>query len=284
MAISSALAAQKSFFESGIHKEWYGIKGSEVICFGFLAKTITDIEMINGELYYRFWGKNPESYAYNGAYYLMREEDNRVYYMANGEYVDHVLYDFNLLKGDQINYYPITDEQDVSLKYQVDSVDNVLMLNGEYRKRWLLSVLNTTVIHPANIEWIEGIGCTKGSIIPAAFYTALGKPELLCYFENGVKIYSNPLLGNCTKTDIGENNGIEKIVIYPNPVTDYCYIQNSSSAPIKQVRLLSIDGKMLKLFEGDISEINCGDLNNGLYLLEIINKDQGKRYFKLIKQ
>jgi len=66
------------------------------------------------------------------------------------------------------------------------------------------------------------------------------------------------------------------INVYPNPATDYLFIDNYGSNQIKKVEVYSLDGKLVNEFSnlnGLNTSININDLNAGIYLLKLITEN-----------
>jgi hypothetical protein len=59
----------------------------------------------------------------------------------------------------------------------------------------------------------------------------------------------------------------ETINIYPNPVPDVLYIKTAE--PVKQIEVLSVNGKLLKTIIGAVNELSVRDLRSGVYMLRI---------------
>jgi hypothetical protein len=73
------------------------------------------------------------------------------------------------------------------------------------------------------------------------------------------------------------------INIFPNPVSEILYIQNSNPISIKS-SLYSINGKLLQTIKTPIQEIDVKKLNNGVYFL-VIETNSGEKFSKkIIKQ
>ncbi|HOU97718.1 MAG TPA: T9SS type A sorting domain-containing protein [Bacteroidales bacterium] len=83
------------------------------------------------------------------------------------------------------------------------------------------------------------------------------------------------LLGN-TSADVADIN--QNIVVYPNPASDMVWIKNTVNETIENVEILSVDGKLIKSLpvNNSISKIDINDLNTGIYLLKINQKDNSK--------
>jgi hypothetical protein len=79
-------------------------------------------------------------------------------------------------------------------------------------------------------------------------------------------------------TGLNENANQPAINIFPNPFTDFVYVQTGSPSK-KTGRIFSSDGKLISDFT--VSEnytLNTAHLQHGIYFLEV-----DERYFKLIK-
>lgn len=81
----------------------------------------------------------------------------------------------------------------------------------------------------------------------------------------------SPVQISCTNEIIThQNNQISKnkFIIYPNPVNDYLNIQGFSSLEIDKIIITDILGKQTqKSFHEN--QINIGDLNNGVYIIQL---------------
>jgi len=101
--------------------------------------------------------------------------------------------------------------------------------------------------------------------------------------------------GGCTTKDstlvlFADCTGIEDIVfsqslkIYPNPALNVVNIEVSTSAILRKVDVLSIDGQLIQSnTQGDLSRISISNLPKGVYYLKI-ESDNGIAIKKLIKQ
>lgn len=83
------------------------------------------------------------------------------------------------------------------------------------------------------------------------------------------------LLGN-TRADVVDFNN--NTLVYPNPASDYVWVKNTVNETIENVEIMSVDGKLVKSVpvNSSISKIAINDLNTGIYLLKINQKDNSK--------
>ncbi len=75
-------------------------------------------------------------------------------------------------------------------------------------------------------------------------------------------------------------DGAGAISIYPNPVSDILYIK--STEIVKQIEVLSVDGKLLKTVMGAVNELPVRDLRSGVYILRITT-NKGVAIKRIIK-
>ena len=71
--------------------------------------------------------------------------------------------------------------------------------------------------------------------------------------------------------------------VYPNPVKDVLSISNSINAEINAVIVTDINGRTVKQFNSNVSQINISDLNAGVYFVNI-NSNEGSTTKKIVKQ
>ncbi len=220
----------------------------------------------SGKTYYELLRADEElSQDWDGTGMYMRYDSNIVYVPSSmGE---EVLYNFNLKVNDTILEY-LTD-----VPLIVDSIDTVVLLNGEKRKRWKLRCEN----FPGSeyyTEWIEGIGDTDGLFSFNDGCQIDGEETtILCLSRNDTLLYDNPTLESCWYLRTSTTEIIDKdISIYPNPASESFTIdfRKSTSHPV-QVLLLDVFGKILGNYRipYDILEISVNTLPPGIYLIHV---------------
>jgi hypothetical protein len=94
----------------------------------------------------------------------------------------------------------------------------------------------------------------------------------------GFRIYGNnpATLG----TDAFEVDG--EIYLYPNPTTNYFTLNSATS----KVEIYAISGELVKIFNANQSKEDqypISDLNNGMYLVKVVNENNEQKVMKLIK-
>ena len=222
--------------------------------------------IINSQEYLELYTKRDTSNSINWhptGIFIREDSLNRIYILENG--VDKILYDFNLVQNDtfqlNIDYYDCE-----LVVYQVDTIQ---LLNGEWRKR--IRLIRSDDPNPNQPwygykDWIQGIGSSTSLYrYIESCYTDYPL-DLLCHFENGNIVYSNPNNQGCFITPVNEISDEEHIQIYPNPATIELNIKSENQ--ILNIKMFSMDGK-LKLYENAKSALNLKNLTPGFYLVQI---------------
>lgn len=75
-----------------------------------------------------------------------------------------------------------------------------------------------------------------------------------------------------------------EIEIYPNPSSDYITITNSEKLAIKTISIYSISGKLIKKIDEISSEIKISELQEGLYLLNLVTQNDEKYTTTFLKK
>ena len=105
--------------------------------------------------------------------------------------------------------------------------------------------------------------------------------ELFTSIETIKNLYNNNELENCHLSDlIKENKVDEKLMVYPNPSSDFINIKTKSNAYTYSIS--SINGLVQKKGQSD-TQIDISDLENGMYIVKIEshNKVIVKRFIKV---
>ena len=86
-------------------------------------------------------------------------------------------------------------------------------------------------------------------------------------------------------SSVQQNTNTLKAKVFPNPVTDYLYIQVDS--PIRQYSILGLEGTELFKYSGDIDKIDMKSFASGNYILQVKYEENGKErteVFKIVVQ
>lgn len=109
-------------------------------------------------------------------------------------------------------------------------------------------------------------------------------------FENTAYIYFDfnlPIITNTVVTTVVDNLDAEtfdlnRIKIYPNPVSDKLNIELPDNLNLNSIDLFDIKGKRLKSFKNQ-TDLDLSDMQKGIYILKL-ETDQGSFHHKVIKQ
>ncbi|MCL2027506.1 MAG: DUF2436 domain-containing protein [Bacteroidales bacterium] len=82
-------------------------------------------------------------------------------------------------------------------------------------------------------------------------------------------------------SSIGELADGSNIGIYPNPVSEKLFI--SADEPIKRAEIYDISGRLVKVVQGDVKDIEVSDLRNGTYIVRFIT-DKGVVSLRFVKE
>ncbi|MDR0618739.1 MAG: T9SS type A sorting domain-containing protein [Bacteroidales bacterium] len=74
---------------------------------------------------------------------------------------------------------------------------------------------------------------------------------------------------------------LSPVNLYPNPVSDICYIENENNEVIKNVYDMS--GRRILSFNGNINQFSCNTLRKNPYFV-LIETENGIKKHKLIKR
>lgn len=69
---------------------------------------------------------------------------------------------------------------------------------------------------------------------------------------------------------------MESIAIYPNPTSQYVWINDQTSSPVFSYNMYDMSGRKIKsdALNGSEKKINVSDLGNGIYLLELVSSEK----------
>jgi hypothetical protein len=200
---------------------------------------------------------------YKGMYGAMREDSSkRVYFYDLKEKTEHLLYDFNMKKGDTIPEYIR-----YSANYKIIAIDSTL-IEKSYRKRYSVGI-DSNRDPVAYI--IEGIGSTQGltnRITPQfEIFYSLG-----CFSLNKKQVFPDTSNYSC-EIIVSVNKLVKKDVnftIFPNPTTGQFTIQTQSIFGESDICVRDILGRIVlqeKLLSSN-QTFNMSNQPKGLYFVE----------------
>ena len=206
---------------------------------------------------------------------LIREENKKVFVYLYG--AEKMLYDFSLNVGDTIAF-----TIDICLKViSIDTTD--LVINGQNCRKWSFGYYggDTNIYFPGMIEWIEGIGCTKGLIYDAELLIVTGgnwNGNLRCYEYDGELVYHNSDWNDGCENHLLGIGTVDKesLLLYPNPAKESITLE-----AMEDIFIYNSLGQMVRQIPNPKGEtiISISELPSGIYYFKSGNKRQ-----KLIKE
>jgi len=220
---------------------------------------------INGKVYTKVYSLADSTLTNPNSNYFaaIREEDKRIYTLI-GNFPEEVLYDFNLVVGDTINYhYSLVFNNTDEFARKVTKIDSVLLFNGEYRKQYTFAPVG---FNSTDDLVVEGIGSIlwKGLFNPLinAMATNGDNFRFECFKQNEIIYFlNNPDCDHCFCTLVTDIKDVKKLVnhtVTPNPFSQLAVLQtdyylnnatlilyNSFGQVVRQ--LTSITGKTITL-------------------------------------
>lgn len=214
-----------------------------------------------------------------------REEAGRVYIKDQAHSPEKLIYDFNLEEGDEVTVGGLNGQYPFWTFYAV-SVEEVLLQNGETRKRIELAESLDTMDAGFRVVWIEGIGSNLAPMNTMAMNTADLWQELHCFKSNDLLVYQEKecVLGNLG-VSVTKETAQTELELYPNPVKDRVILNAKGHALISEVHVFDVNGYLCKSQKGyDIQTLDVSGLKAALYLLQIKTDDGFVRLSRFIKQ
>ncbi len=218
---------------------------------------------------------------YEGA---MREDTpGKVYFRAAGSFSDHLIYDFNIVVNDTFTGFYYENEY----KMIVDSIVQIQLLNGEWRKQYYFTGISGFYGYE---NWIEEIGSDNGLTNSGVFFSITDYyPSLNCFTENGVvKVYNNSFFSCYSIVGISEAPNQQSSTIIPNPVQEYATIELlGNKVPGLKAKIYSSTGLELQNINasfGNTFLFTRGSFNSGLYFYIIYDGEKQVSLGKFIIQ
>jgi hypothetical protein len=93
-------------------------------------------------------------------------------------------------------------------------------------------------------------------------------------------LYLHLILNNI---GINENEDLQAVQLYPNPSAGHISLRIAHPEKVEQVRVLDILGKEIFSFAEAVSTMNVESLDQGIYFVEVKNRDGGlvvKKFFR----
>lgn len=259
-----------------------------ICCIGTEEITIRNDSTYNEREYKKVFSNIGIKNKFRG---LIREEDQKIFFIRQNLLHEHLLYDFSIENGEMI---AITDTggTEISLYAVVDEIIVNEVIKKRIQLKWSLedeSAVNT---------WIEGIGSMYGLLCNGLPKTG-GGMKLLCVSQNGTPIYQNPLFAKCSYDD-SDRQEIGSILGLPvhtglNAINDSDFsiqvsdgeaVIHSFGRMITQIEIFNISGQKVyfKRKLKNPNEIQLRFLNKGLHIIKLYDADNRSHHLKFIRK
>jgi len=217
-----------------------------------------------------------ENVEYKG---LMREENQKTYFIFPKSGMEYLLYDFSLEKGMTFEHYH-------SLRlFEIINSDTV-EINGVLKKRLQISYAPSSLYNYVVDTWIEDVGSLLGILYPCVIFNG-SQHSLLCYFQNNELIYKNPEYPKCYYEEGEDITSVQTIVnndcyVFPNPVDDVLTVSSSNNTLLKIEIFNMLGQKVYNQSHGNTIDISSSP--TGLYFLKVYDTNEQVTIFKIIKR
>ncbi|MDO8999090.1 MAG: T9SS type A sorting domain-containing protein [Bacteroidota bacterium] len=217
----------------------------------------------------------------------------------------NLIFDSNKTIGDIMSVYSGGDPSTtIGLNYQITLIDSVL-LGTKYHKRFTGTTTFWQNYSPTNAYFIEGVGASGGVFNSYFNIFSYKSSKVGCFSnDNYTKYYAGQynwsmslgnfqlalrdtntcftsLLSGFTKNNLTDNT----LSIYPNPTSGVINFEQTTivSSENYLVRIIDLLGQnvMEEKFE---STINISNLKNGIYFLQLFDKEKLIAIEKIIKE
>lgn len=203
---------------------------------------------------------------------LIREENQKTYFVFPNETREFLLYDFSSELGDIIKFdiHGISIEEPEEFRtfsYQVHNIDYIY-INDNLKKKVELTQPQSDIVVDI---WVENFGSILNNFITIDNPPGFSK-VLSCYFQNNELIYQNPEYPDCFyATNIPEIEYINNVRFKINSQVLFLEFDYSFSGTIS---IYSLTGNLLyknELINQLFYNVEIASLNQGIYLLHIDN-------------
>ena len=237
----------------------------------FMNDTI--IDQLN---YLKVWQSEDEDYQFWEPHGFIRSGENGDVYYLDKFFNGGLIYRFDVQVGDTFSIYNLYWD----FQAEVLSVDSVLISpSNEYRKRIIIGDYN----YPSLPEetWIEGLGSMAGVLNSGLQVHPLtgGWYDMLCEWQDGTEVFSNPDFPFCFKTTVSTPENPEKeplLSIFPNPLVGNSVIKINKQLNDGRIVITDMFGKTVKEIptsNKEIIQIQRGSFSPGFYIVSLFEHD-----------
>lgn len=216
-----------------------------------------------------------DGYHYISRTFLLREDisEKQVFLLTivNGVKREHLLYDFSMEVGDEIEMKnPFTPFPENGGMFTLSSIESLPLVDGNNYKHYTFSPSPGNTISSTNAVWIEGVGSLSIINAPGGEPNFDDVGELSCSFRDGNSFYSNfERVDVCEQVilDISDNKSKSAIVV----VSTNSKLKILNTQEVVSVEVYSLDGKLVENIYNEEQleslQIERNPLSNGVYIL-----------------
>lgn len=253
---------------------------------------ISDVDtLILGKTYKKIYGNfcsQPDVKKYEGA---IREEDQRVYFVGkpyneSSETKEELIYDFNLMVGDQIEY----DEYICGNRKKLEVLHiDTLKIEGILRRKFYFNDITSEYgyVYPAEDACTEGIGGEYVFTRPFQNLPTGDISMLLGVRHNGKSLYCDGYRCTCESIlPISEYKSIPAYRILDNPIKGRKLIVSFSEADFIRMDIYAFNGLLVLtkdvIVRNGIMEIPLENLHAGNYIMVLSRSDNSRESVQFI--
>ncbi len=242
--------------------------------------------LINGELYRNLQYKKEGSEIMVSTENFARQDGPRVWVtgMDDSEYL---IADFTLNTDDTLLYE--VDNAITVYPLRVYSIDTVVMMDGSERLSYHYycddELGKSNYIPSPSIQGVLNISRLHGELFHCSLADDWNAGHIICYFEDGVLVYSNPNYEDCSVSSIGIDMDSDEYVVFPNPGGDEISIQVKDHVGILDYSVFSSTGSIIKEGRFNSGEtISTTNISPGLYFIMLRGKNGNAKLLKWVRQ
>lgn len=124
---------------------------------------------------------------------------------------------------------------------------------------------------PGHVQIIEVAYVFAQDVVNAGVQP--GKDLFFQYVDEIKNLYTNGNLYCNTSTTVEKAEDKNDVVLFPNPASDKLYINGLGNDKILSIRILAVDGKLIKELTSNTRIIDLNEIETGIYFIEITTDD-----------
>jgi hypothetical protein len=137
--------------------------------------------------------------------------------------------------------------------------------------------MGPVIMVPGEVQQIELAYVFAQDVVNAGVQP--GKDLFFQYVDEIKNLYTNGNLYCTTTSTVEKVKFNNNVVLFPNPASDKLYINGLENNHIVNIRILAVDGKLIKELTSNTRIIDLNEIETGIYFIEITTDDN-----KLIKR